>query len=85
LALRIRRVEQVATEAYRLGSIPGHLHPCLAEEENGVGVILALEPDEYVVNTPWGHGHTTAKGHESKLMRQSSSANPPATTRVAGA
>ena len=33
-----------------------------------MGAILALEPDEYIVNTHRGHGHAIAKGHETKLM-----------------
>ncbi|MCX6071723.1 MAG: thiamine pyrophosphate-dependent enzyme [Chloroflexi bacterium] len=64
----MRRVELVATEQRRLGSIRGHLHHCLGEEAIAVGAILALEPDEYIVNTHRGHGHAIAKGHETKLM-----------------
>jgi TPP-dependent pyruvate/acetoin dehydrogenase alpha subunit len=66
--LSIRRFEQVAIEQYRQGNIRGYLHPYLGEEAIAVGVILALEPDDYIVSTHRGHGHAIAKGHEPKRM-----------------
>jgi TPP-dependent pyruvate/acetoin dehydrogenase alpha subunit len=67
-ALTIRRFEQVAIQNYRLGHIRGYFHPYLGEEGIAVGVISALEPDDYITSTHRGHGHAIAKGHDPKRM-----------------
>ncbi len=67
-AYTIRRFEETAIEQYRLGNIRGYLHPYLGEEAIAVGVVAALEPDDYIVSTHRGHGHAIAKGHDLRLM-----------------
>lgn len=67
-ALTIRRFEQVAIENYRLGHIRGYFHPYLGEEGIAVGVMNALNPDDYITSTHRGHGHCITKGHEPKFM-----------------
>ena len=68
LAFTIRRFEQKAIEQYRAGYIRGYFHPYLGEEGVAVGVISALQPDDYIVSTHRGHGHAIAKGHDPRLM-----------------
>jgi acetoin:2,6-dichlorophenolindophenol oxidoreductase subunit alpha len=67
-ALSIRRFEQVGIENYRLGNIRGYYHPYLGEEGIAVGVISALNPDDYITSTHRGHGHCIAKGHDPRRM-----------------
>jgi acetoin:2,6-dichlorophenolindophenol oxidoreductase subunit alpha len=67
-ALSIRRFEQVAIDNYRLGHIRGYFHPYLGEEGIAVGVMSALNPDDYITSTHRGHGHCIAKGHDLKRM-----------------
>lgn len=64
----IRRFEEVAIEQYRLGNIYGYLHPYIGEEAIAVGVIAALNPDDYISSTHRGHGHAIAKGHDLKKI-----------------
>jgi TPP-dependent pyruvate/acetoin dehydrogenase alpha subunit len=68
LAYTIRHFEQKAIEQYRAGYIRGYFHPYLGEEAVAVGVITALNPDDYIVSTHRGHGHAIAKGHDPRLM-----------------
>ena len=67
-ALTIRQFEEEAIGQYRQGNIYGYLHPYIGEEGIAVGVISALNPDDYIVSTHRGHGHAIAKGHDLKLM-----------------
>src|SRR5258708_36932786 len=46
----------------------GTTHPYIGMEAVGVGVTLALRPDDYVTSTHRGHGHTIAKGGEPRRM-----------------
>jgi len=66
--LTIRRFEEAAIEQYRLGNIYGYLHPYIGEEAIAVGVITALNPDDYISSTHRGHGHAIAKGHDLKKI-----------------
>jgi pyruvate dehydrogenase E1 component alpha subunit len=67
-ATTIRRFELRAIEQYRLGNIRGYFHPYLGEEGIAVGVMAALEPDDYIVSTHRGHGHAIAKGQDVSIM-----------------
>ena len=67
-AMIIRRFEEAAIEQYRLGNIYGYLHPYIGEEGIAVGVIAALNPDDYISSTHRGHGHAIAKGHDLKKI-----------------
>jgi len=67
-AFTIRRFEEAAIGQYRLGNIRGYFHPYIGEEGIAVGVISALQPDDYIVSTHRGHGHAIAKGHDTRLV-----------------
>lgn len=64
----IRQFELKSVELYQEGELPGFLHSCLGQEAAAVGVVLALEEDDYIVTTHRGHGHVIAKGTDLKKM-----------------
>src|SRR5438105_5312175 len=68
LMLTIRFFDERALALYRAGEMRGTTHPYIGMEAVGVGVILALRPDDYVSSTHRGHGHTIAKGGGPKRM-----------------
>lgn len=68
LVVTIRRFEETAIAQYRLGNIRGYLHQYIGQEAVAVGVISAMEQDDYIVSTHRGHGHAIAKGHELNQM-----------------
>jgi pyruvate dehydrogenase E1 component alpha subunit len=62
----IRRFEEAINEKFLAGDIPGFVHLYIGEEATGVGVCSALTKADYITSTHRGHGHTIAKGAESK-------------------
>src|ERR687886_1454319 len=66
--LLIRNFDERALALYRAGEMRGTTHPYIGMEAVGVGVMLALRPDDYVTSTHRGHGHTIAKGGDPKRM-----------------
>ena len=68
LMLTIRHFDERALALYRAGEMRGTTHPYIGMEAVGVGVTLALRPDDYVTSTHRGHGHTIAKGGEPRKM-----------------
>src|ERR1700737_3247071 len=68
LMLTIRFFDERALALYRAGDMRGTTHPYIGMEAVGVGVTLALEPNDYVTSTHRGHGHTIAKGGDPKKM-----------------
>ena len=68
LMLTIRHFDERALALYRAGEMRGTTHPYIGMEAVGVGVTLALRPDDYVTSTHRGHGHTIAKGGDPKKM-----------------
>jgi pyruvate dehydrogenase E1 component alpha subunit len=68
LMLTIRHFDERALALYRAGEMRGTTHPYIGMEAVGVGVMLALQPDDYVTSTHRGHGHTIAKGGDPKRM-----------------
>src|SRR5919199_1402584 len=68
LMLTIRHFDERALALYRAGEMRGTTHPYIGMEAVGVGVMLALRPDDYVTSTHRGHGHTIAKGGDPKRM-----------------
>jgi len=68
LMLTIRHFDERALALYRAGEMRGTTHPYIGMEAVGVGVMLALRPDDYVTSTHRGHGHTIAKGGDPKKM-----------------
>src|ERR671937_165764 len=68
LMFLIRHFDERALALYRAGEMRGTTHPYIGMEAVGVGVMLALRPDDYVTSTHRGHGHTIAKGGDPKKM-----------------
>ena len=68
LMLTIRLFDEQALSLYRAGEMRGTTHPYIGMEAVGVGVMLALQPNDYVTSTHRGHGHTIAKGGDPKRM-----------------
>jgi pyruvate dehydrogenase E1 component alpha subunit len=68
LMLLIRTFDERALALYRAGEMRGTTHPYIGMEAVGVGVMLALRPDDWVSSTHRGHGHTIAKGGDPKKM-----------------
>jgi len=68
LMLTIRLFDERALALYRAGEMRGTTHPYIGMEAVGVGVTLALRPDDWVTSTHRGHGHTIAKGGDPKKM-----------------
>src|SRR5215469_14576759 len=68
LMLTIRLFDEQALTLYRAGEMRGTTHPYIGMEAVGVGVMLALQPNDYVTSTHRGHGHTIAKGGDPKRM-----------------
>jgi len=68
---RIRAFEQVAVQALRDGHVHGPIHPSIGQEAAAVGVCGELEPDDVLLSTHRGHGHTMVKGaHPLAMMRE---------------
>ena len=68
LMLTIRHFDERALALYRAGEMRGTTHPYIGMEAVGVGVTLALQPNDYVTSTHRGHGHTIAKGGDPRRM-----------------
>jgi pyruvate dehydrogenase E1 component alpha subunit len=68
LMLTIRSFDERALALYRAGEMRGTTHPYIGMEAVGVGVMLALQPNDYVTSTHRGHGHTIAKGGDPRKM-----------------
>jgi pyruvate dehydrogenase E1 component alpha subunit len=68
LMLTIRLFDERALALYRAGEMRGTTHPYIGMEAVGVGVMLALQPNDYVTSTHRGHGHTIAKGGDIRKM-----------------
>jgi pyruvate dehydrogenase E1 component alpha subunit len=68
LMLTIRQFDERALALYRAGEMRGTTHPYIGMEAVGVGVTLALQPNDYVTSTHRGHGHTIAKGGDPRKM-----------------
>src|SRR5712692_4291114 len=68
LMLTIRHFDEQAMALYRAGEMRGTTHPYIGMEAVGVGVMLALQPNDYVTSTHRGHGHTIAKGGDPRKM-----------------
>lgn len=64
----IRQFELKSAELYQAGELPGFLHPCVGQEAAEVGVISALDADDFIATTHRGHGHIIAKGASLKNM-----------------
>jgi pyruvate dehydrogenase E1 component alpha subunit len=68
LMLTIRHFDERALALYRAGEMRGTTHPYIGMEAVGVGVLMAVRPDDWVTSTHRGHGHTIAKGGDVRKM-----------------
>jgi TPP-dependent pyruvate/acetoin dehydrogenase alpha subunit len=66
--VRIREFELAAMDVFKRGWIKGTVHPYIGQEASGVGVCMALRPDDLIAGTHRSHGHNVAKGAESRRM-----------------
>jgi pyruvate dehydrogenase E1 component alpha subunit len=64
----IRAFEEKAESLYAMGRIHGTMHLSIGQEASAVGACLALQPDDYILSTHRGHGHSLAKGADPRLM-----------------
>ena len=55
------RIKQIAKEK----TVPGYLHTCIGSEAICVGVMAALNQDDWISSTYRKHGNAIAKGRES--------------------
>jgi len=62
LMLTIRRFEEMVSELFYRGELPGAAHLCIGQEAVAVGTCANLRPDDRITSTHRGHGHLIAKG-----------------------
>ena len=60
--LRIRLFEEKVQELFLRNMIQGTTHLCVGQEATSVGVVAALEPEDYLTMTYRGHGQALARG-----------------------
>lgn len=66
--VRIREFELTAMDVFKRGLIKGTVHPYIGQEASGVGVCMALRPDDLIAGTHRSHGHNLAKGARADRM-----------------
>lgn len=66
--VRIREFELAAMDVFKRGLIKGTVHPYIGQEASGVGVCMALRPDDLIAGTHRSHGHNLAKGARADRM-----------------
>lgn len=66
--VRIREFELGAIDLFKRGQVKGAVHPYIGQEASGVGVCMALRRDDLIAGTHRSHGHTLAKGADTKKM-----------------
>jgi len=65
---QLRRFEEKAGEAYRLGKIGGFCHLYIGQEAIAIGCMAALRPDDYIVASYREHGLALARGMTSRSV-----------------
>ena len=73
---RIREFEERVNAEFVAGHVPGFVHLYSGEEAIAVGICIHLDLGDYIGSTHRGHGHSLAKGCDSKRMMLGSSARP---------
>lgn len=69
--VRIREFELAAIDLFKRGQVKGTVHPYIGQEASGVGVCMALRPDDLIAGTHRSHGHNIAKGaNTAKMMAE---------------
>ncbi|MEE9275342.1 MAG: thiamine pyrophosphate-dependent dehydrogenase E1 component subunit alpha [bacterium] len=66
--LLIRRFEEAADDLYMAGKVIGGVHLSIGQEACSAGVCAALKPEDAILTTHRGHGHSIAKGSDLKGM-----------------
>ncbi|RIW18606.1 pyruvate dehydrogenase (acetyl-transferring) E1 component subunit alpha [Algoriphagus lacus] len=64
----IRRFEERAAEEYTKSKIRGFLHLYVGEEAVAVGVVQALNQEDYLLSTYREHGHALARGMNPNVI-----------------
>ena len=65
---RIREFEERINAEFVAGHVPGFVHLYSGEEAIAVGICIHLDSGDYIGSTHRGHGHSLAKGCDSKRM-----------------
>ena len=65
---RIREFEERVNAEFLAGNVPGFVHLYSGEEAIAVGTCMHLNAADYIGSTHRGHGHSLAKGCDSKGM-----------------
>jgi len=60
----IRRFEERAIELVQAGSVASGIHPCIGQEAVAAGIGAVLRPDDIMMTSHRGHGHSLAKGSD---------------------
>jgi pyruvate dehydrogenase E1 component alpha subunit len=68
LMLRIRALEETALRGMAERVVLGAIHPSIGQEAVAAGVMAQLAPDDILLSTHRGHGHTLAKGAGAEAM-----------------
>lgn len=66
--VRVRAFEEKALAAAKEGLLMGALHPSIGQEAVAAGVCGNLRPDDVLLSTHRGHGHTLVKGSAPAAM-----------------
>jgi pyruvate dehydrogenase E1 component alpha subunit len=64
----IREFEERVHDEFSAGNIPGFVHLYAGEEASGVGFSMHLTDVDRIASTHRGHGHSIAKGCDTKAM-----------------
>lgn len=64
----IRRFEERAEELYLMGRVHGTMHLSIGQEAAAVGATAALGPQDYLLSTHRGHGHSIGRGADVGRM-----------------
>lgn len=65
---RIRKFEMKSKECFTKGMLAGNIHLSIGQEGSMVGATKALEERDFLTTTHRGHGHSIAKGADTKIM-----------------
>lgn len=67
--MRVRAFEEAVHDLYQRKLLPGMSpHLSVGQEAVAAGVCLQLRPDDYMITTHRGHGHSLMKGMEPQRM-----------------
>ena len=64
----IREFEERVHEEFSAGNIPGFVHLYAGEEASAVGFCMHLTDVDRIASTHRGHGHSIAKGCDTRAM-----------------